>query len=117
VRRSRTADPLVEAGALAVVVRATLAHRVVVPPVVMAVMPQVGDLEAGEEDAQDDEHNAGDDPDPSGESVEPIGFDRHGRRLCGNCVRCCWGVRCFAHTRNDPGPTASFSWVQPMKNI
>jgi hypothetical protein len=55
----------VEAGALAVVVRSPLAHRVVVPPVVMTVMPQVGDLEAGKEDAQDDEHDAGDDPDPS----------------------------------------------------
>jgi hypothetical protein len=121
--RSGTTEPLVEAGALAVVialavvVRTTLAHRVVVPPVVMAVMPQVGDLEAGKEDAQDDEHDAGDDPDPSRESVEPIGFDRHGRRLCGHCVRCCWGVRCFAHTRNDPGLTARFRWVQPMKNL
>ena len=114
--RSGTAEPLVEAGALAVVVRTALAHRVVVPPV-MAVMSQVGDLEAGKEDAQDDEHNAGDDPDPSRESVEPIGFDRHDRRLCGDCGRCCWGVRCFAHTRNDPGLTARFRWVQPMKNL
>ena len=99
MRRSRTADPLVEAGALAVVVRTTLAHRVVVPPVVMAsVMPQMGDLEAGKEDAQDDEHNAGDNSDPSRESIEPIGFDRYSRRLCGDCGRCGWGVRCFAHT-------------------
>ena len=127
MRRSRTAEPpvrswpaypLVEARALAVVVRTTLAHRVVVPPVVMAsMMAQMGDLEAGKEDAQDNEHDAGDDPDPSRESVEPIRFDRHGRRLCGNCVRCCWGVRCFAHIRNDPGPTASFSWVQLMKQL
>src|SRR5271156_57245 len=100
---------------LSVVVRSPQALRVV-PPVVMAsVMPQVGDLEAGEEDAQNDEHDAGDDPDPSRESVEPIGFDRRGRRLCGDCVRCCWGVRCFAHTRNDPGPMARFRWVQLMK--
>src|ERR1700722_4312151 len=118
MRRSRTAEPLVEAGALAVLVRTPLAHRVVVPPVVMAsVMPQVGDSEAGEEDAQNDEHDAGDDPDPSRESVEPIGFGRHDRRLCGDCVRCWWGVRCFAHTGNDPGPTASFSWVQLMKQL
>ena len=116
VRRSRTAGPLVQAGALAVVLRATVAHRVVVPTVVMAsVMPQVGDLEAGKEDAQDDEHDAGDDSDPSRESVEPIGFDRHGRRLRGDCGRCCWGVRCFAHTRNDPAATARFRWVQLMK--
>ena len=106
--RSGTAGPLVEAGALAWVVRTTVAHRVVVPPVVMAVMAQVGDFEAGEEDAQDDEHDAGDDPDPGCESVEPVWFGRYNRRLCGDCVRCCWGVRCFAHTRNDPGPTASF---------
>ena len=106
--RSGTAGPLVEAGALAGVVRTTVAHRVVVPPVVMAVMAQVGDFEAGKEDAQDNEHDAGDDPDPSRESVEPIRFGHHNRRLCGDCVRCCWGVRCFAHTRDDQGPTASF---------
>jgi hypothetical protein len=23
-------------------------------------------------------------------------------------VRCCWGVRCFAHTGNDPALTARF---------
>ena len=103
-----SAEPLVEASALAVVLRTTVAHRVVVPPVVMAVVAEVGNLEAGEEEAQDDEYDAGDDHDPSRESVEPIWFGRHDRRLCGDCVRCCWGVRCFAHTRNDPGPTASF---------
>jgi hypothetical protein len=32
-------------------------------------------------------------------------------------VRCCWGVRCFAHTRNDQGPTASFRWVELMKQL
>ena len=99
VRRSGTDEAVVECGALVVVARTVLAHRVGVPSVVMAsVMPQVGDLEAGEEDAQDDEQDAGDDSDPSRESEEPIGFDRRGRRLCGNCGRCCWGVRCFAHT-------------------
>lgn len=118
MRRSRTADPVVEAGALAVLVRTLLAHRVVVPPVVMAVvMSQVGDFEAGKEDAQDDEHDAGDDHDPGRESVEPIGFDRHGRRLSGDCGRCCWGVRCFTHTRNDPGLTDRFCWVQLMKQL
>ena len=123
MRRSGIAEPLVrsgtaEPGALTWVVRTTLAHRAAVPPVVMAsVMPQVGDLEAGEEDAQDDEHNAGDDPDPSRESVEPVWFGRHDRRLCGDCVWCCWGVRCFAHIRNDPGLTTRFRWVQLMKQL
>jgi hypothetical protein len=107
VRRSRTAEALVEfalavveSGALVVVARTARAPwMLVVHAVVMAVvMSQVRDLKAGEEDAQHDEYDAGDDHHPGGESVEPIGFDRHGRRLRGDCGRCGGGVRCFAHT-------------------
>jgi hypothetical protein len=100
VRRSGTAEAVVESRALVVVARTVRAPwMLVVHAVVMAVvMSQVGDLEAGEEDAQHDEQDAGDDSDPSRESVEPIGFDRHGRRLRGDCGRCGWGVWCFAHT-------------------
>ena len=100
VRRSRTDEAVVESGALIVVARTVRAPWMfVVHAVVMAVvMSQVGDLEAGEEDAQGDEHDAGDDHHPGGESVEPIGFDRYGRRLRGDCGRCGWGVWCFAHT-------------------
>jgi hypothetical protein len=119
VRRSRTYEAVVESGALVVLAwTARAPWMLVVHAVVMAfVMSQVGDLEAGEEDAQDDEHDAGDDHHPGGESVEPIGLDGHGCRVRGDCGRRCWGVRCFGHTRNDAVATARSRWVQLMKHL
>ena len=99
--RSGTAGPLVEAGALAWVVRTTVAHRVVVPPVVMAVMAQVGDFEAGEEDGRDDEQDSGDDHYPRREPVEPIRFNGLCRMRGGNRGRPGWGFRCFTHETHD----------------
>lgn len=109
MRRSGTAETTVDRSPFTVVVRALRASRasgaamahgvLVVHAVVMAaVMAEVRNLEAGEENAQDDEHDAGDDHDPSRQSVEPVGFYRHGRRLGGDGGRPGWDFRCFAHT-------------------
>jgi len=109
VRRPRTAETALERCSFSVVARALRASRapraalshgvpLVHPVVVAAVMAEVRNLEAGEENAQDDEHDAGDNHDPRRQSVEPVGFYRHGRRLCGDGGRPGWGFWCFAHT-------------------
>lgn len=100
VRRSGTAETAVERSPFTVVARTPLVQGVLVmhPVVVASVMAEVRDLEAGEEDGRDDEHDAGNDHDPGRESVEPVGFYRHGRRLCGDGGRPGWGFWCFTHT-------------------